>query len=632
MAKLKLYTFFHLNLAYSSIPEEHYKKLVENCYWPLLRLAEDFPLGIEAPAHTLVEIEKIDGRFVKELKRLWTSGKCEFIGSGYIQAIFPLIPAQVNIENLAVGNKYYVKFFDRAPETALVNEQCYSKGLVELYMEAGYKNIIAEWNNAAKFKNYPKEYQYYPQLVVGSGGHKLNLIWNNSIAFQKFQRCVYGLIESDEYLEYFETQIGQDDRGFVAYGNDAEVFNYRPGQKEALQDKNEFSVMRELLTRIQNDSRYQFILPSEFVSTLSKGESSKKEIRLESCENPIPCKKQDKYNPSRWALCGDRNSVKNSESFKVYGLNKHSIEDRCNMWSSDFRTFTVESKLKKYKEKVWFDADERRDVPDSNIYHTNYAKITDKEITVDSEKIKLVLNVKRGLTVKSLTFKDFSSKPLAGTIPHGYYDDITYGADFYTGNIIVVTKDGKKVTDLIPVTPNVNDSSISCNIETPIGRFYRGYKIYSDRVDIIHKLYLKDLGSCSFRVGKITLIPDSFDRKTLFYAAHNGGRRLEKFSLDGCKVRQDQMVSQIVSSSGCLGATEGYTVVGDASKGLKIEIDRTHLWAVPLIQYEQLGNTFFFRVYHSISEMDETSNAKWDGEYSLRFSITPVKTSELEMY
>ncbi|MCH8021392.1 glycoside hydrolase family 57, partial [candidate division KSB1 bacterium] len=52
---LNLYTFFHLNLAYSSIEEEQRREVVKCCYWPLLRLARRFnlPFGIEASGYTL---------------------------------------------------------------------------------------------------------------------------------------------------------------------------------------------------------------------------------------------------------------------------------------------------------------------------------------------------------------------------------------------------------------------------------------------------------------------------------------------------------------------------------------------------------------------------------------------------
>ena len=49
-----LYSFFHLNIQFSSIEVEDRKRLIDSCYWPLLNLIEgnNFKIAIEAPAST----------------------------------------------------------------------------------------------------------------------------------------------------------------------------------------------------------------------------------------------------------------------------------------------------------------------------------------------------------------------------------------------------------------------------------------------------------------------------------------------------------------------------------------------------------------------------------------------------
>ena len=42
MKKLKLYTAFHLNLAFSSIPQEQYALAIDRCYWPMIDILEKF--------------------------------------------------------------------------------------------------------------------------------------------------------------------------------------------------------------------------------------------------------------------------------------------------------------------------------------------------------------------------------------------------------------------------------------------------------------------------------------------------------------------------------------------------------------------------------------------------------------
>ncbi len=102
---LNLYSIFHLNIAYSSIEEEQRSEVVERCYWPLLRLAEelDLPVGIEASGYTLDTIKKIDPSWITKFRSLLQDNKCEFVGSGYMQIIGPLVPAEVNNMNQRLG-------------------------------------------------------------------------------------------------------------------------------------------------------------------------------------------------------------------------------------------------------------------------------------------------------------------------------------------------------------------------------------------------------------------------------------------------------------------------------------------------------------------------------------------------
>ena len=99
---LQFYSIFHINTSFSSIEKKDLKKVINKCYWPLLKLAEnsDYKISIESSGVSLEEINKIDSFLIKKLKTLIKNKKVEFIGSGYCQAIFPLIPYEVNNMNL----------------------------------------------------------------------------------------------------------------------------------------------------------------------------------------------------------------------------------------------------------------------------------------------------------------------------------------------------------------------------------------------------------------------------------------------------------------------------------------------------------------------------------------------------
>ena len=46
MQRLRLFALFHVNLAFSSIPEEHRPVVLERCYWPLLRMVRRLALPV----------------------------------------------------------------------------------------------------------------------------------------------------------------------------------------------------------------------------------------------------------------------------------------------------------------------------------------------------------------------------------------------------------------------------------------------------------------------------------------------------------------------------------------------------------------------------------------------------------
>ena len=156
-ATLRLFAFFHLNLAFSSIEEAQRGEVIAHCYWPLLRLAENRPIGIEASGFTLEEIEKRDPQWIAALKRLIGEGRVEFIGAGYSQMIGPLVPWRVTAANLALGNEIYHRLLGVQPTLALVNEQAYSCGLVGLYLDAGYKALLMDWDNPCPPSSWPAE-------------------------------------------------------------------------------------------------------------------------------------------------------------------------------------------------------------------------------------------------------------------------------------------------------------------------------------------------------------------------------------------------------------------------------------------------------------------------------------------
>ena len=211
---------------FSSISNDKRLDVINNCYWPLLKLCEgNYKIGIELTGNTLEIINTLDKNWIYKLKSLLKSNKVELIGSGYSQIIGPLVPSKLNDWNQKLGIEVYKSLLDTVPSTALINEMSYSSGILEHYVNNGYSNIIMEINNSLEIH---KEWNLNrPNIVENQFGDSLNIIWADSIAFQKFQRYISDEIDYDSYVNYLNN-YKHDVVPF--YTSDAEIFDFRPGR------------------------------------------------------------------------------------------------------------------------------------------------------------------------------------------------------------------------------------------------------------------------------------------------------------------------------------------------------------------------------------------------------------------
>ncbi len=656
---LNLFTVFHLNLAYSSIDEERRPEVVRNCYWPLLRLArrQGLAFGIEASAYTLESVGEIDRSWVDELRALTTEGPCEFIGSGYAQIIGPLVPADVNAHNLRLGNAAYQELLGFRPTIALVNEQAYSAGLLQHYQDAGYEAIVMEWDNPARWHpDWNPEWRYLPQIACGQHGEELPVLWNKSIAFQKFQRYAHGEVDLPEYLDYLKKHVGHEERAFPLYGNDAEVFDFRPGRyhtEPGLKEESEWQRIDALLQNLLSDKRYRLIQPSQVLSLMGSPNAGQR-LHLETPQDPVPVKKQEKYNLNRWAVTGRNDLAINTECRQIYEVLRKDAttedgnwRELCYLWSSDFRTHITEKRWIAYLERLR-KCEDRLSIHGLGSRRTELPrakraavpkpvagfdiKRESRWLSVETDAMKVVFNCRRGLAIDTLTLKRISDRPLLGTIPHGYYQDIALGADFYSGHLVLETPGRPKVTDLEPVEPEIDSSDqaeivmLRGCVKTMLGPVVK--TIWVNREGLIRlrfELQWEQLPVGSLRLGHITLHPHAFDPDCLFFETHNGGTLSERFMLEKKGIEHGRSVSFLVSSSSSLGMTSGVLKMGDDKRAIVIETPLDQASVVAQITYFPLQDSFFYRASFSAAEQDDTcrEGARTDFPRIFEFAICP---------
>jgi len=621
---------------YSSIDEADRVEVIDTCYYPLLELADSgIPIAVEIPGITLEIINDLRPAWVNKFRLQLADQRIELVGSGYSQIIGPLVPAEVNYWNQKIGLDLYQHLLGIRPEIALVNEMAYSAGIADIYHQAGYRGIIMEWNNPRKYHpEWSPEILYNPQTVRTAGHELILLIWSDSISFQKFQRYSHGDLEFSKLLNYLKEHSAPSDRFFPLYSNDVEIFDYRPGRYKTEADIgdgiSEWQRIRILYEKLSSHPDFELVGLNRVLPTELTGDMVP--IVLEDSIQPIPVKKQEKYNINRWALSGRADFNINTICHRLYkNLSKHDRLDStsnwkqlCYLWSSDFRTHITEARWAAYLdqltdfEKMIFERN--GDDSDASVIHSetfdgSVIKHSADHIELDTSHVNLQLNPGRGNTIKSCVFRELDSKPLFGTIEHGYYEDISLSADFYSGHCIITPPAKHKITDLEPVEVEVTQQtggihlysefqehqlSISTEISTDL-----------DSVNITKKLRLPSRIPATIHPVHITLIPDSWDRDSLFFAVKNGGAEYEHFRLGRKPIQHRGLHSALISSLHSLGATDGKLFVGDKDKRLCFQHDPAVGAVLPGITYLPIGReNFFFRIIYSALELDETFREK----------------------
>ncbi len=625
---------FHLNLAYSSIAESSRLQVIEKCYFPLLELAKKtgIPIGIELTGWTLRQIQQLAPDWVQEFKAMLARSQCELIGSGYVQAIGPLMPYEVNLWNQKLGLADYQEILEVQPKIVLVNEMAFSTGLVGIYQQLGYQGIIMDRDNirlALGLEN--EEYEAIPSYAKGLNQSSIPVLWSDSILFQKLQRYAHGDSRLIDYLQCFRKRAAISKRPLAVYCNDAEIFDYRPGrfaEERPAHEDGEWNRLMKLLTILSNEEGVKWSSPTEALDQSLNAVSNDVRI-LSSITQPIPVKKQSKYNVSRWAITGRNNLWINTLCYRLAAKLKGSQESAlwrslCECWASDLRTH-IEAKrweaISLQLEQLLISQGLNSDYQIPREYHQlnetksgNFTIEKDPEqilLTIKTPVLVIVFNLRRGLAIQSLSFASQDFEPILGTLAHGYYDSIEYGADFYSGGVIVeLPMERRRVTDLERVEPIIEESADELIIHTKImtaqGEIIKSYKISSSREAISFRVEFPDWErkQCILRAGVLSFLPEAF-KGLLQLKVRNGGADLENFDLNqNC----DHIIasSSLVSSTTGFGATSGEIIIGDQWRSLRINWNPANAAVFPMLNYQKFKKDFLMRLYFSLSELDES--------------------------
>ena len=665
----QIFSFFHLNLAFSSVPVISRSEIIEKCYWPLLKLIRDknIPLGVEMPGWTLEEINRLDPKWVTEFSLLLRAKRCELIGSGYSQLIGPLVPFEVNCWNQECGLESYDRLLQTRPTVALVNEMAFSRDLVDLYLQYGYKALIIDYSNLPRSSAPVQEIHSAYNVLRGNTLKTIRVLGIQSAAFQKFQRCIHGEISEREYFKYLDAFLTKNGNApFAMYSSDAEVFDFRPGRystEAAPTQRTEWERIGELFNQVSKRSKLEWALPSTVLDFQSNN-THEKVLDATSAQEPVVVKKQAKYNVTRWAISGRDDLWLNTTCHRFYRTINSLIANKkspplnykrrlCELWSSDYRTHITNDRWNLLLENIeQFDRELQSAAPvatqpatqrlilapsqDTRMeYNLGQFSVAYRDngalLEIRTRHIVLELNLLRGMTINSLAFASHNFVPTVGSIKQGAFDEILLGVDWYCSSLLIEDhKERRRITDLKRVHPIIelqaNGSlSIHVDFELLIGgrveKFGKTYEILPDGAEICASF---DLSQCQrpngpTRITALTLLPELAKAAGLYYEAVNGGVSPTRYPMTSSLIDHFAPVNFLVSSHTGLGATTGELKIGSERGGIGIKWDPSQCAAFPGICHKPASLGSLTRLIFSLNELDDTSR---EGGRLLPFKMT----------
>ena len=189
-------------------------------------------------------------------------------------------------------------------------------------------------------------------------------------------------------------------------------------------------------------------------------------------------------------------------------------------------------------------------------------------------------------------------------------DDISLGADYYSGHAVIERPGEHKVTDLGKVEPEIIESENEVNLITNQKwgsyTFSQNIILKNDKITFEKRIKSDAIEKAVIRPFSFTFNPEVWDRESLYIATHNGGSALEKFYLKGQNISHGDIYSSLISARHGFGNTEGKIIIGDKEKAIVFECDMSVSALIPSIIYKEMDGTYYFRLQYSAMEMDET--------------------------
>ena len=235
------------------------------------------------------------------------------------------------------------------------------------------------------------------------------------------------------------------------------------------------------------------------------------------------------------------------------------------------------------------------------------------------------------MTIGQYIDRRISDQPLFGTLSHGFFDDIGWSADFYSGHLIFSPPGQHLVSDLQPCVPKIEQSfdslSISAIINTTFGDVYKcwNFDLASLTLTLSHTLDWPSANQGFLRIVPLTLFPDAFDQSKLSSTFLSGGFSPSTYPIANNYINHSQSVSSMISSHQLLGLTDGRFSFSDNSKSVGISFLPSASALCGLVQNCPVDSSWFTRLSLSARESDDTSkNVGLKLDTSIMYEVEPI--------
>jgi len=593
----------HLDLYRGPLAVAERPAMVAEAYAPLVELLEQQPwltLVLEASGRTLERFARLAPELLARLRVLHGAGRLGWLGSGDARLVGPLVPAAVNRWNQALGREAAQRLLGVLPRCAFVQHMAWSQGLVDAYLDAGYEALVTGWSAGRGVPPGGDEgWRSRVAWTVSPTGRRVRLVLADSALARALGAAVTGAgAEPDELLRALPQERARGERGHLVLSLDGletlPLADPGRGPRAAVER------LGALCARLHAQG-LGFTTPERLLDDARA--TPRETLRLTDGAAPVLVPAELEAPLARWALGGHDAAGINARCFaRVHELERRGGTARdwqllCRAWSSNLRGDLREERWRRFATSLPYPGPDPAGPTDVAL-RVRIAERGGARLALASDGVRVVLNLRRGLTLDTLAFQRSGERPLLGTLPRAALAPESPPQARTSGHCEWSEPGADPLTDLAPVEAEVEEGEhcliARARVPTALGKLDKEVRAYAQRLELRYRLSaLGPRPRGRLWAGILTLMPETLGPRLWIACAHGGAN--ERFELD-------------LASEGAtfLGATDGWLALDDGRQGLAVTWPQGEVACLPLVLRRRGPRGPIVRLAFALAEPDAT--------------------------